>query len=307
MHVILHPVVGALAAWCGAVLGAQPPDELRGTLLAALRDRLPRDGFVQCLLSRPEDGRYQAFGYDLSSGAWYEVRFGFARANLGNGALFVAGGLEGTPGGIGATERNLLIERSVMPFIWLRQIVERPAVIERLEAGPDGGLTLEFAAPLGDPTGSSTGPDSGSPPWRYRLSVSGDGRLTRSERLDVTETDVIQYVGEAAPGYPIGTIASGRWELVEASVTFPAPGEPAVTRALVEAVRARVGPMEGEARRATAMAAGHAGEPRLQPGQAPIGGAVRPVGLGRLARPLSLTGLLVVIVGAFLWWRYRRG
>lgn len=286
---------------------AEPPSEL-----SALRVLLPESGFIECALWNPDDGAYEAYGYDLGTGAWYERRFGVTRARLSDGTMYWPEGEQGAKF-LGRPDRSLCLERRVMPFIWLREITKHPEAVHSVTAASDGTREIVFEAPYGDP--ALVGADSdafGWPPWRYRLVVGPDGRLIRADRLDAGSSEEIRYLGEAAPGVPIGTIAPGRWELLEAHIK---PGLSAtrtrLTPDVVDEMTERMIKLERRARSRAGQSASQAEMTRPDPasrapGTAPIGGPVVRDGVAFMAGPLILTGGLAIGFGIFLWWR-RRG
>ena len=124
---------------------AEPPSEL-----SALRVLLPESGFIECALWNPDDGAYEAYGYDLGTGAWYERRFGVTRARLSDGTMYWPEGEQGAKF-LGRPDRSLFLERRVMPFIWLREITKHPEAVHSVTAASDGTREIVFEAPNGDP------------------------------------------------------------------------------------------------------------------------------------------------------------
>jgi hypothetical protein len=294
----MRPLMAIAMVWVGTnIVSTQTLAQAIDTkLLALLADTLPRAGIVECTLVR-DDGEIGVYGFELGTGLWYEVRSETGRANLGETTLYWSGGSDESRERAGTLERNLWIERYTMPFIWLRQVVDHPSCITRLQAS-DGGTVLEFQAPRGDPTGGLSGTSAA-----FRLRISGNGSLVSAEHVGTRAMDEMHYLGQAAPGYPIAVTESGTWTLRSATVRSSIPGVKPFTRAYVDRRTDEIRRPASESRFKRARESKNTDlGPPLAPGTIP---GTDPYPSAALPLPLGLVGALLIGLGVFMWRRYK--
>jgi hypothetical protein len=285
----------ALAATLSVCVPSQ--DVQLSHCLEALGARVPPDQLVEYHVLREETGEVLAYGLDASSGAWYSVRAGGYSGAERDGTLFRVLPRQGDYRETGnlAGERNY-VYRYAFSFYRVRQVIKRPEMVTACEEGPDGVIKVAFAVPP-----DAANAHLGFPGVKYSIWVTPAGWVRAEQRDGQEQADERVLIGEAAPGYPVCAMpepAIARAVLWGSAKPVPGPGfsmQALAARAFEEC-------REVERINQREKRSGQAVVPAVTPNTP---GTVDDPSVARWKYPLVISGVLLLALGSFLWFRNR--
>lgn len=273
-------------------------------LLEWLRTTTPREGRFEVELFRASDQMRDKFVYELPSGRWLELRRPYARAWLGDGKGVLEVYDQSMKIDSRVAENNPYIEQTIMPFLWVRTASLHPASIRRLERVASGDVVLEFDAPKGDPAKDAS---EGGPIWRVRMELDGTtGKVLSIARLDEADPLPSKLVHELSEKVSTFTRAPGEWKAVVAKIEKAGDADGFWNESTVRSKFADFRTQTKADDRARAdLRRSQQPAAATTPGSVEVGGPVLPSTSTKYASPVLITGVLILVVGAFVWWKRR--
>lgn len=271
--------------------------------LNAMRQFVPPDAIVEVIVQRDLD-ELQAFGLDMATGAWYR----YIRQSS-NGTAFIPGsGMYASVISNHGLQLNdtwprqdAVLDRSVMSWHYLSNIVRHPECVKDAFRSTDGTWTLVVEGPAGDPTY-----DPRNPIFQVRVEVNADGRVFMLHPSNEREPRVLVPASIDLGAYNVNSPEWARWKVVESSIKPPLPGgRPAWTIEEINAKMIRFREMESQMRMAAAEQAAAKTPAPVPPSTPNPDFGVKPTTTARSGNALVISGIALLAVGALVWWRNR--
>jgi hypothetical protein len=275
-----------------------------------LKERLPAPAFIECIVEH--NSTIYSVGVDTLHNAWFSIRQGGYAAVLADGTELVHTFLENDARrNSGPWGDRGIVHKKLASYSYVGHVLSRPDLITNAEVIADRVIRLRFSP-------KERSDRCGWPGRTYTILIGEQARIL-SEQEDEQEPDVFAHIGEAAPGYPVmSSTGHGEWKLVASRVTPLRAGSASpVTKLFIEGAFEEYKVLEESAlgpRRAPWMPRKVVGAPtRGHPTDASAAGPqpsipanVDSPAISRWRWPLVSVGGVLILIGAFAWWRSRR-
>jgi len=280
---LVRPVLGQQAAPCTF-------EEFR----AAIAPLLPTEG----TLTAEYRGAYApvraVLSYDNRSGAFFNISLGKVRVQDTGGNEFggmVRGATVVQDDGVQVRAAHEVLG-DVFTHVLLKHLVDSPSEVARVDRGPDGSYTLLVHRPK----------DGRRPEFGERtdaVTVSSDGRITRTERLSDGLVTTYRYSDESPRGCPVPAVFGSVDGWILERVRFEARSDPSqfeIGRVCERAVAERTA-VDWSSARPEEYPTPPFARRNLSPDP-----SARAVG-GRYRWPLIGTGIVFIAVACIAWYR----
>lgn len=272
-------------------IATSPPEDWA----AAVQHSQPQDAFIEVVFDSGP-AHLNSIGYDLRSGAWYRYLDGQAWGFIPDLGTFrgpaLRGGLKIVPG----PTNDLFIERMAMPFILMKQVLNRPNCVSNVSTTTDGWhLTVDLPA-VNSPSSTSSG---------LEIEIDRSGKIIA---MGATGSNLkeLKYFANSPPGYPIADQTVSPMAIRETRLSSPGQmGSSLITLNVIEARVIDVRKLEADLGMALAEVNADKARTSLGPGEAVAEGPVKASKEAKYGPALIISGITVLAVGAFAWWRRR--
>jgi hypothetical protein len=250
---------------------------------------VPSSGAVEWVVIQ-NDLQRQAFGIDLASGAWYRAAYHNVTGWLPGEGILSGRAL---PGGVvttkGVEKRDNMVDQIACPTVYLRRTLNDTTRSNGWSISElDQGWLL--TVPVNR--------EGAVAPLAYEFAIGVDGRVATKRRSDEAQGQLLRTFEESPKGFQLSYPAGGQETVTD--VRFFPQGKTWTVR---DIERLAINQRREESAARTPK--DEKPEVTLQPGEAEPSAAVRLDTGARVGPALVLSGILIVALAAFVWWRNR--